>query len=38
VLPEAFATLYENGINGLRSGQVAFQDERLRDAVLRRLA
>jgi phosphoserine phosphatase len=35
---EAYATLYQDGIDSLRSSQVIFQDVLLRDAVLRRLA
>jgi phosphoserine phosphatase len=37
-VPEAYATLYQDGIDSLRGGQVIFQDALLRDAVLRRLA
>jgi phosphoserine phosphatase len=36
-LPETFAALYEDGLDCLRSGEVTFQDELLRQALLRRL-
>lgn len=37
-LPGAYATLYQDGIDSLRDGQVAFQNPLLRDALLRRLS
>ena len=37
-VPEAFATIYQDGVEGLRSGEVTFKDVLLREALLRRLA
>jgi len=37
-LPEAYAGIYQDGLDCLRSTDIVFQDERLRAALLRRLA
>jgi|SRR5579859_780288 len=37
-LPEGYAALYQEGVDRLRRGDVTFQDEQQRQALLRRLA